>query len=121
MLWRPVLTAVMGDRTLAKQASSLAVCNGQFLADGRWIAPRAHPADGRLAVLIDGNPWWRARKVARRMRLGDHVPDRRIHQLRPEEIGVDGARWPMEADGIAERAHLPAQFRVRPGGLTLWL
>ena len=115
---RPLVTR-MGERTLEVRATSLAVCNGQFVAPARWLAPRAHPADGRLAVLIDGNRGHRARALMKRMPLGDHVPDRLIHQLRPLELEVDGAAWPLQADGIAGRGRLPARFTVQPGSLLL--
>lgn len=115
------LRAVMGERVLELAASSLAVCNGQFAAPARWIAPRAHPADGRLAVLVDGNRPWRARALARRMVLGEHVPDRLVHQLRPTELWTQGPSWALEADGIKGRGRLPARFEIVPLALTLWM
>ena len=118
-LLRSHVHAVMGERVLDVRATSLAVCNGQFAAPARWIAPRAHPADGRLAVLIDGNRRWRGRALMARMARGDHVPDRRIHQLRPLTLAVAGPRWPLTADGIADRGRLPATFRILPGALRL--
>ena len=121
-VWRRrPLVAVMGERTLRERATSLAVANGQFATGDRWLAPRAHPGDGRLAVLIDANAVWRARAVDRRMILGEHVPDRRIHQLRPLTLEVDGPPWPLRADGVAGQGHLPARFDVVPGALTLWV
>ena len=121
LLRRHTVVAVMGARRLETRASSVAVCNGQFAAPARWIAPRAHPSDGRLAVLVDENGVLAGRLLARRMPLGEHVPHRRIHQLRPLAVSVEGPRWPLEADGLPRRGRLPARFHVVPGGLTLWM
>ena len=44
-----------------------------------------------------------------------------IRQLRPEEIEVSGAAWPLQADGIDGRGQLPARFEVVPGALAIWV
>jgi diacylglycerol kinase family enzyme len=113
--------ATMGARVLRGLASSVAVCNGQFVAPARWLAPRAHPADGRLAVLIDENRFLRARRLSRAMPLGEHVPTHAVHQLRPATLRLEGPRWSLEADGLPGRGRLPALFEVVPGALCLWV
>jgi hypothetical protein len=116
---RRLLVAVMGERRFADRATSMAVANGQFAAGGRWLAPRAHPADGRLAVLVDGQRRGPARRRAHLMAQGEHVPHRDIHQFRPLTLEVEGPRWALDADGTAGRGRLPARFSILPGALTL--
>lgn len=80
------------------------VANAQYL-DGRDVAPRSHPNDGRLDVL-DVRPTMSVRdrlRARRRSATGTHVPhpDLLVHQSpavrlefdRPMTVWVDGVRW----------------------------
>lgn len=80
--------------------------NAQFL-DGRDVAPRGHPNDGRMDLVeIDSSMPVRQRLIAaRRARTGSYLPHPSIRTRssgevtwmceRPTSIYVDGRRWTM--------------------------
>jgi hypothetical protein len=81
------------------RAPVVAVMNAQFR--GRWdVAPRAHPNDGRLDVVVAhlglGDTW----KAWRRLPTGSHVPHPGIEERRVRASELDlGARCAVEIDG----------------------
>lgn len=100
----------------------LAVCNAEYI--GRWdVAPRSHPADGRLDVFqveaMSLADRWRAR---RRLPTGTHLPHPAIGQRRvmdatfrfdrPRRLWLDG-----ESAGTAAELTV----HVEPRALTVVL
>lgn len=77
--------------------------------DGRNIAPRAHPNDGRMDILsIDDAMPWRQRVAAwRRSRTGTHVPHPAIELRQATDFSID-ARQPGELLRIDGSAPFPS-------------
>ena len=97
------------------------VANAAYI--GRWnVAPRAHPGDGRLDLLVADPPVGDRLRARRRLPLGTHVPhpdiiERRItaHQVdfdRPVDVHLDGTR---------HRGVRALSVRVEPAALDVWI
>jgi hypothetical protein len=100
----------------------VAVMNAQYV-DGRDVAPRSHPNDGRADVLdVDPSMTLQQRwHASRRLRLGTHVPhplvaERRVKEWTttfdpPLDICLDGERVMRRANEL--------HVAVRPDALTI--
>jgi hypothetical protein len=90
-------------------ASSVVVASGQYLR-GADVVPRGHPGDGRLEVQVYAPRRGEAHEVRRRLAVGTHLPNPRIHQTSGTTVEVVTARtWPIELDGIP----VPGASRIR--------
>jgi diacylglycerol kinase family enzyme len=77
----------------------VAAMNAQYL--GAWdVAPRGHPADGRLEVLDGALPLGQRLAARKRLPTGTHVPHPAIEQLRvtAHQVAFDEAT-PLYLDG----------------------
>ncbi len=82
----------------------LLAMTAQYL-DGRDVAPRSHPNDGKVDLLrVDpAMPWRVRRQAARRARTGTHLPHPQLRAwqtasieidfVRPLHLWVDDRRW----------------------------
>lgn len=114
--WRDNIDLEMGELTREYVGSGMLIANGQFL--GRLdIAPRAHPGDGRLEVLVfegRASDLWR---MVPRMRTGTHLPHPRVRELRPASVRVTTSGR-LFGDGV-DVGRCPATISVRPGRLRV--
>ena len=88
----------------ARNRALLYAMNAQFLGEFD-VAPRSHPNDGKIDVLVvDPSMTWRERRAAKRRALtGTHVPHPKLtarqtaqseaSYTRPVTVWVDGVRW----------------------------
>jgi hypothetical protein len=108
----------MGDVEREYTSCAIAIANGEYLG-ALDVAPRAHPGDGKLEVLVfEGwaTDFWR---MTPRLRGGAHLPHPRVRELRPSSMRIDG-RGRLFADG-RDVGRLPADVAVRPGHLRIAL
>ena len=106
----------MGDVEREFTACALAVANGEYLGD-LDVAPKAHPGDGKLEVLVFEGRATDLWPMAGRLRGGAHLPHPRVRELRPSSLRVSG-RGRLFADGC-DVGRLPADIVVRPGHLRI--
>lgn len=97
----------------------VAAMNAQFLGD--WdVAPRAHPADGRLDLLevaaaMPPAQRWQARS---RLRSGTHVPHPDISERRVTAVQLEmPAPMPVRLDGDLVGTSRTLSVRVEPDAL----
>lgn len=114
--WHDPLDLGMGEMEREYTASGMLVANGQFLGD-LDVAPRAHPGDGRLEVLVfegRATDMWR---MLPRLRTGTHLPHPRVRELRPATVTVRSAGR-IFGDGV-DVGRCPATISVRPHRLRV--
>ena len=95
--------------------------NAAFIGDYN-VAPKAHPADGRLD-LIEANPTFGERVKARsRLRSGTHVPHPQIKIRRCAAAQLELERpTPITLDGIGQDKAKTLSIRVEPDALDIWI
>lgn len=114
--WHDPIDLVMGDVARDLAGSGMLVANGQFLGE-LDVAPRAHPGDGRLEVLVfegRATDLWR---MLPRLRTGTHLPHPRVRELRPTTLRIDSSGR-VFGDGV-DVGRCPATISVRPGRLRV--
>lgn len=97
---RPV-TVTIDDRVRwSAPACSVVIANGEFV-HGMPIAPKAHPGDGRLDVVVIAVAASQRRVFRARLAHGDHLPHPRIAVLRGRTIRIAGSHaQPVVTDGV---------------------
>jgi diacylglycerol kinase (ATP) len=76
------LTAEPGNVRMTTEIYAFAVCNSRLIGGGRLIAPHAVVDDGLLDLcLIEGMPTLEFVGLLRRVSIGEHVDDPRVHYL----------------------------------------
>lgn len=109
----------LDERTFEGDVTNLVVANAQFMQEGRPVAPRAHPGDGRFDVLIAKGTKRQYVETLTRMPKGRHLPSRSIKEYLAVSVTVDAARpLTVVADGIAV-GETPARFELVPTPLRL--
>ncbi len=98
----------------------VAAMNAQWL--GRWdVAPRSHPNDGRLDVLVATLSWRDRTKAWRRLPQGTHVPHPAIAEHRTAAHQIDlrppCSVW-LDGERVAPRARA-LSIRIEPDALTV--
>lgn len=114
--WRDPLDIEMGDVVREYVASGMLVANGQFLGD-LDVAPRAHPGDGRLEVLVFEGRATDVWQMLPRLRTGTHLPHPRVRELRPAKLSITSSGR-LFGDGV-DVGRCPATISVRPGRLRV--
>lgn len=97
----------------------VAVMNSEWL--GAWrVAPRAHPGDGRLDLVVARLGWRERLAARRRLPSGDHVPHPAIvtEVITARDLEL-GARVPIHLDGERVGAATSVSVRVEPGALLV--
>lgn len=95
--------------------------NAAFIGDFN-VAPKAHPADGRLDV-IEANPTFADRLKARsRLRSGTHIPhpDIKLRRCTATQLELDHPT-PIRIDGVAHGKAKKLSLRVEPEALDIWI
>ncbi|MGI8936637.1 MAG: hypothetical protein ACR2JF_00220 [Iamia sp.] len=97
----------------------VAVMNAQHLGD--WdVAPRSHPGDGRLDLLVGDLSLADRWKAGRRLRQGTHVPHPGITQRRitawTEELDHPTPAW-LDGERVAEAGTIAV--RVEPDAVQV--
>ena len=81
-------------------ATSVVIANGDFV-HGQPIAPRAHPGDGVLDLIIVGVPRHQRRLFRTRLRMGEHLGHPGIRSARGHKVVLKSGRTaPVWLDGI---------------------
>ncbi len=119
-----VITDARGDRQLFVAsvvvrrplwgAGSTVACNVPFVGD--WnLAPRAHPNDGALDIVVSELSFGDRMKARSRLPTGSHVPhpDLRIRRAAAASIDVP-ARARVFVDGVSRPLSGPLQVTVVP-------
>lgn len=114
--WRDDLDLEMGAVVREYVASGMLVANGQFLGD-LDVAPRAHPGDARLEVLVFEGRATDVWKMLPRLRTGTHLPHPRVRELRPARLQITSSGR-VFGDGV-DVGRCPATISVRPGRLRV--
>jgi hypothetical protein len=97
------------------------VVNAGFV-DGLNLAPRGHPGDGRVElILVDRAMPWRQRAAARRRaRTGSHVPHPSVHITAVTEWECERVGHEMLfIDGVDAGAWWKVSVLVRPGRVLI--
>lgn len=82
------------------RATTVVIASGEFV-QGRPVAPRAHPGDGALDLIIFGVRRHQRRALRIRLRTGDHLPHPDIRTARGHRVVLDGAQdGPLRIDGV---------------------
>lgn len=110
---------IVGSRTYEGRITNLVVANGQFFGGGMWVAPRAHPGDGKFDVQVQIGT--KADYVAgiRKVFRGEHIPSPAIKQYQGPRVEVTTERpLQVEADGEL-LGKTPAVFEIVEKALRL--
>lgn len=95
----PVRVA-LGRRTIATEALTVVVANGQFFGGGLNIAPQAALMDGMVDVEVFSGPRRRAFSIMPRVVKGLHLRHPAVEVGRASSLSVTVPEsWPVEADG----------------------
>lgn len=88
--------------------------------DGLDLAPRSHPADGRLDVTSGRLPFGQRRAARRRARSGTHLPhpDLRHRSVRSLALDLDRATT-VVVDGVVVGRHRRIEVAVEPDALRI--
>lgn len=99
--FRPALVRVeLGRRTIATEALTVVVANGQFFGGGLNIAPQAALMDGMVDVEVFSGPRRRAFSIMPRVVKGLHLRHPAVAVGRASSLEVTVPEvWPVEADG----------------------
>jgi len=111
-------------RTIQREVTTVAVCNGQFFGGGMWVAPKASIDDGRFDLTIWAG--FRLRDFILKAGMiyrGTHLSDPRTTSLRCGNIEAsslepEGRPVLIDLDG-EQPGVLPASFDILPGALLL--
>lgn len=109
----------LDERSFEGSVTNLVVANGQFMQEGRPVALRAHPGDGKFDVLIAKGTKREYVETLTKMPKGRHLPSPSIKEYHAVSVVVDAAEpLTVVADGIAV-GETPATFELVPGALRL--
>ena len=109
----------LDERTYEGPVTNLVVANAQFVQDGRPVAPRAHPGDGKFDVLIAKGTKREYLETLTKMPKGTHLPSPAIKEYQAAVVEIEGdAPLPVAADGVDVGA-TPARFEVVGAALRL--
>jgi diacylglycerol kinase (ATP) len=109
----------LDERTYEGTVTNLVVANAQFVREGRPVAPRAHPGDGRFDVLIAKGTKREYLETLTKMPRGSHLPSPTIKEYQAAVVEIEGdAPLPIAADGL-EVGETPARFEVVGAALRL--
>ncbi len=99
--FRPAPVRVeLGRRTIAAEALTVVVANGQFFGGGLNIAPQAALMDGMVDVEVFSGPRRRAFSIMPRVVKGLHLRHPAVAVGRASSLKVTVPEvWPVEADG----------------------
>lgn len=116
---RPETDVAVAGQTVRVPLTSLVAANGQFLARGQKIAPRALPDDGRLNVLLFTGPRSQVFTLTQPLRKGEHLPNAEIYEYQSETLTL-APPTPLDValDGQFV-GRTPARFSLLPGALRL--
>ena len=116
----PVRSRVaLDERTYEGRVTNLVVANAQFVQEGRPMAPRAHPGDGKFDVLIAKGTKREYLETLTKMPKGAHLPSPTIKEYQTVVVEIDSdAPLPIAADGLAV-GETPARFEVVGAALRL--
>lgn len=110
---------VVEERTYDGLLTNLVVANGQFMQDGRPVAPRAHPGDGKFDVLIAKGTKREYLETLTKMPKGFHLPAATIREYMAASVVVETrVPVPVGADGVPV-GETPASFTLHPSALRL--
>ena len=94
------------------RATTVVVANGEFV-DGVPIAPKAHPGDGLLDVVVVGLTRGPRRRFRERLRLGDHLPHPGITTGRGRTLHLVADRpLPVHLDLVAGPSRSELTVRI---------
>lgn len=109
----------LDGRVIETTALLVAVGNGQYLAGGMHICPRARLDDGLFDVCIAGDIG-KLDTLINLVRIfrGTHIRHPKVAYLTAREVRIEGDGIPGQADGepIGET---PIEFRLEPGALRV--
>jgi diacylglycerol kinase (ATP) len=109
----------MDERNYEGRVTNVVVANAQFVADGRPVAPRAHPGDGKFDVLVAKGGKRDYLEALTRMPKGLHLPSPAIREYMARAVEIDSdTPLPIGADGLPV-GETPARFEVLEGALRL--
>ncbi|MGH2690308.1 MAG: diacylglycerol/lipid kinase family protein, partial [Actinomycetota bacterium] len=107
------------ERTYDGPVTNLVVANGQFVQDGRPVAPRAHPGDGKFDVLIAKGTKREYVETLTKMPKGFHLPSPTIREYMAATVSIETrVPVPVGADGVPV-GETPASFTLHPSALRL--
>jgi diacylglycerol kinase family enzyme len=110
---------VLDERTFEGSLTNLIVANAQFMQEGRPVAPRAHPGDGKFDVLLAKGTKRDYVETLTKMPKGLHLPSPTIKEYHSVTVAVEAAQpLPIVADGLAV-GETPARIELLPGALRL--
>jgi len=93
---------VDGRLVWSAPATTVVITNGDFVG-GNALAPKAHPGDGVLDLVILGLRAGERRTFRSRLAVGDHLPHPRIRSTRGKAVEVITVRpRPLSIDGVAK-------------------
>jgi len=109
----------LDERSFEGSLTNLVVANAQFMQEGRPVAPRAHPGDGKFDVLIAKGTKRDYVETLTKMPKGNHLPSPSIKEYHAVCLEVDAdAPLAIAADGLAV-GETPARFQLIPSALRL--
>lgn len=109
----------LDERTYEGTVTNLVVANAQFTQQGRPVAPRAHPGDGKFDVLIAKGTKREYLETLTRMPKGTHLPSPTIREYQASAVEITSdAPLPIEADGVFV-GETPARFEIVEAALRL--
>jgi diacylglycerol kinase family enzyme len=110
---------VVDERSYEGPLTNLVVANGQFMQDGRPVAPRAHPGDGRFDVLIAKGTKREYVETLTKMPKGFHLPSATIREYMAATVMIETrVPLPVGADAVPV-GETPASFTLHPSVLRL--
>lgn len=118
--FEPVRSRIaLDERSLEESLINVVVANAQFMQEGRPVAPRAHPGDGKFDVLIAKGTKRDYVETLTKMPKGVHLPSPSIREYHAVCLAVDAdAPLAIAADGLWV-GETPARFELVPSALRL--
>jgi hypothetical protein len=117
---RPAVAHVCVGRFGARRGFA-GLVNAGFV-NGLNLAPRGHPGDGRVELVIfdESVPWRQRRLARRRARTGSHVPHPSIHVSSVNEWTRERVRGEaLHIDGVMVDSWSKIAVTVRPGHVVI--
>lgn len=109
-----------GDAVFTGPAIMIVFANGQFVARGMHIAPKADPEDGILDVQVFSGPKRLAVILKPKIQRGTHLSHPAVHHMPAPAFTLKTEHpWPVEADGELPGTGTELRGSALPGAIRL--